>query len=522
MFPIRRLLALLLLLWIAVLTGCASSNSSILRMDLQSSIHNLDPQFTTEEAAQMILLNLGEGLMIRDGQGLSQGVAQSYTISRDGLTYEFILREDACWEDGEPVLASHFLFAFQRMFVPGIFSPNAENFSMLKGAQAILAGQGSLGDLGVEAPDPSRVVFHLEHPSPVFLELLATAPALPCREDFFTQSRGRYGLERSHVLSNGPFVLSRWDNGNSIRLERNDAYLSPRGPAKPQWVIFYIGRGDAVVQYANGKSDLLRVLPNQLESVKEMGEVIPWEDRVWCLIFNQRSSVWANPLLRQSLACTIDPSQYQTALGLGQRASGLLIPPAITLQGQPLRKPDHQSPISFDPRQGKRLLALGLQAQGLERIPSTALPAPQEYRDVLNHITQGWQQHLNLSVYPEFAPLEDLQERLKRGNFQILLLPFSAKDTGPHAMLRRFGSDHADNHTGYHSPRFDVDLELAGTEADPSKALEIYAATEELLLRDAVVIPLVWETTTYVMAPKVTGVEVTPGGTILFHGASKA
>ena len=60
----------------------------------------------------------------------------------------FILREDACWEDGEPVLASHFLFAFQRMFVPGIFSPNAENFSMLKGAQAILAGQGSLGDLG--------------------------------------------------------------------------------------------------------------------------------------------------------------------------------------------------------------------------------------------------------------------------------------------------------------------------------------------------------------------------------------
>ena len=68
-FPIRRLLTLLLLLWIAVLTGCASSNSSILRMDLQSSIHNLDPQFTTEEAAQMILLNLGEGLMIWMARG---------------------------------------------------------------------------------------------------------------------------------------------------------------------------------------------------------------------------------------------------------------------------------------------------------------------------------------------------------------------------------------------------------------------------------------------------------------------
>jgi len=67
-----------------------------------------------------------------------------------------------------------------------------------------------------------------------------------------------------------------------------------------------------------------------------------------------------------------------------------------------------------------------------------------------------------------------------------------------------------------------LELESAGTQADSARALEAYADAEELLLRDAVVVPLFWESTTFVMAPNVTGVKVTPGGVILFHGASKA
>jgi len=520
-FPIRRFL-LLLLPWVFLLSGCADSNNSILRMDLQTPVHNLDPQFTTEATAQTILLNLGEGLMIWDGEELSQGVAKSYTVSEDGLTYEFTLREDARWQDGEPVLASHFVFGFQRMFTPGATSPHAEQFKMLKGAQAILEGKGFLRNLGVEAPEPNRVVFHLEYPSPTFLELLATAPALPCREDYFAESKGRYGLERRYVLSNGPFVLSRWDNETSIRLERNDAYVSPRGPARPQRVVFYIGRGDPVNLYDDGKSDLLQVLPNRLESIKETGEVLSLQNRVWCLVFNQNASVWANPLLRQSLAYTVDSSQYQPLLKEGQQVSHLFMPPAVTLQGKSVRKSEDHSPISFNPRQAKRLLALGLEAEGLERIPAASLLAPAEYRNILTPMIQNWQQYLNLSVYPQFADLDGLKQRLEQEDYQILLYPFSADDTGPDAMLRRFTSEHKDNHTGYHNPRYDLELESAGTQADSARALEAYADAEELLLRDAVVVPLFWESTTFVMAPNVTGVKVTPGGVILFHGASKA
>mgnify|MGYP000947700203 CR=1 FL=1 len=522
MIIIRRLIALLLLLWIALLSGCSDSGSFVLRMDLQGPVHNLDPQFATEDAARMILLNLGEGLMIRDGEGLSLGVALSCTLSEDGLTYEFLLREDACWQDGQPVLASQFVYAFQRMFAPGAASPNAQQFRILEGAEAILSGQGTLQDLGVTATDQSRVVFRLAQSSPAFLELLAIPSALPCREDFFTQSRGRYGLERSQVLSNGPFVLSRWDNEGSIRLERNDAYVSPRGLAKPERIVLYIGRDDPVAQYLNGKSDLLWVLPHQRQQVEGKGELTEWENRVWCILFNQNSSLWENPLLRQSLACTIDSSLYQTALNPGLRSTGLLIPPTPLWGGSVQRQPSQSSgPIAFDPRQGKRLLTLGLEAQGVERIPSTALQAPEEFRDALNTITQGWQQHLNLSIYPEPASLSSLTQRLESGEFQLMLYPFTL-DTGPDSLLDRFSSASRVNFSGYHSPRFDEALKAARTQANPSKAWDAYAAAEEILLRDVVVIPLFWETTAYLTAPKISGIQVTPAGTVLFHSASKA
>ena len=65
-------------------------------------------------------------------------------------------------------------------------------------------------------------------------------------------------------------------------------------------------------------------------------------------------------------------------------------------------------------------------------------------------------------------------------------------------------------------------LKAARTQANPSKAWDAYAAAEEILLRDVVVIPLFWETTAYLTAPKISGIQVTPAGTVLFHSASKA
>lgn len=518
------IILLCLILAASLLSGCSGSGESVIRMDLSGPVHNLDPQFTTEEQAELILLNIGEGLVIWGEDGPRPGVAQSWEISGDGLVYTFTLRPDAVWEDGEPVLASHFLYAFRRMFAAGALSPNAKGFAMLEGADDLLRGRGSSEGLGVSAPDEATVVFELARRDASFLSLLATAPALPCREDFFSSSMGRYGLERKYILSNGPFKLERWDNSASIRLERSETYVSPLGGAKPERVILYIGREDPLKQFLDGKSDLTPVSAEQSARAEEEGRLLSVENKMWYIAFNQDDPVWGNALLRQSLACGVDAGQYESALAQGLRASRLLVPSAMGLEGHSYREAaGDAAPISFHAAQADRLLQMGLDALELERLPQTVLLYPQEHRSVMGLIQQGWQQYLDVHVYLEPAPDETLEARLTGGDFQMLLLCCAPSDANPDALFRRFESGGRENYYGYRNPRFDQALAQARQETDPVAALEQYALAERLLIADGVVIPLFAETSFYAVSQELTGVEISPfGRVILFRGASKS
>ncbi|KAB2703001.1 peptide ABC transporter substrate-binding protein, partial [Brucella intermedia] len=66
-----------------------------------------------------LLRDLYEGLVTEDGKGeLIPGVAQSWDISSDGLTYTFRLRDNAKWSNGDPVTAGDFQFTFRRLMDP--------------------------------------------------------------------------------------------------------------------------------------------------------------------------------------------------------------------------------------------------------------------------------------------------------------------------------------------------------------------------------------------------------------------
>lgn len=71
--------------------------------------------------------------------------------------------------------------------------------------------------IGVRAEGADTVVFTLRAPDREFLSLLSLPAASPCREDFFRETHGRYGLSLGDILGNGRFILSTWD-GEYIRL----------------------------------------------------------------------------------------------------------------------------------------------------------------------------------------------------------------------------------------------------------------------------------------------------------------
>ena len=183
---------------------------------LPGNPESLDPQFTSDENSMTVIGNLFTGLMKTDDTGkLENAVAKDYTISADGLKYTFTLRTDCYWffdadEDEEtddneltPVTAHDFEFAFKRIFNPETCSPHKEKYECLKNAGDIISGSADYTELGVKALSDTELVFELEYPNVEFLNALTFTAAMPCNEQFFYDTKGRYGLDDKSVASNG-------------------------------------------------------------------------------------------------------------------------------------------------------------------------------------------------------------------------------------------------------------------------------------------------------------------------------
>ncbi|MDO5657892.1 MAG: ABC transporter substrate-binding protein, partial [Paracoccus sp. (in: a-proteobacteria)] len=94
-----------------ILSGAASAEV-VLNRGNDTDPSTLDHHKTSTVGESRILKDLYEGLVSQDATAeVVPGVAESWEISEDGLTYTFHLRDDAQWSNGDPVTANDFLFA---------------------------------------------------------------------------------------------------------------------------------------------------------------------------------------------------------------------------------------------------------------------------------------------------------------------------------------------------------------------------------------------------------------------------
>lgn len=156
-----------------------------LHLASESCSRQPDPQIAQESPERIAVTNLYRGLTRIDENGDAVlDCAESYTVSEDGLTYTFTLKEDLAYtklkkhEKEYPLTAADFVFGMERVFREETNSPYRELFSNLKGAEG--------GTLGVSAPDERTVVYQLNAPDPAFLEKLAQPGAMPCNEEFLS------------------------------------------------------------------------------------------------------------------------------------------------------------------------------------------------------------------------------------------------------------------------------------------------------------------------------------------------
>lgn len=167
----------------------------------------LDPHLTTALIAGRAIAVTNEQLVTRDYEGnFAPGLAESWEISEDGLTYTFTLKDGVSFHSGKAFTSEDVKYTFDR-WQSLEASPTAYLIESVE---------------SVDAPDPLTVVFNMSQPYNIFLDQLAGAYAVMLNGETVEEAGDQYGV--SVVDGTGPYKFVSWERNNRLVYERFDDY----------------------------------------------------------------------------------------------------------------------------------------------------------------------------------------------------------------------------------------------------------------------------------------------------------
>lgn len=258
----RRALAIsTLALLLPIVDGCSAPEPAkpkveqVLRMRMRENPPDTDPAQSADSLSDRINLAVHDGLVDFEPKSLAivPAVAESWEISKDGLTYTFRLRPGVRFHNGRAMTSEDVLYSFTRILDPKVNSKRREILAGVKGAEAFGQGKATTVE-GFSAPDPKSFVITLDKPMPYFLQLLATPAAAIVPREIYDDPQKAY---LAQPVGCGPFKVARWERSNFMELEAFGDYYQGRPKLDQVLVRFIESPASAMEEYRRGGLDYM-------------------------------------------------------------------------------------------------------------------------------------------------------------------------------------------------------------------------------------------------------------------------
>lgn len=493
---------------------------------------SLDPTQTTGVPEARLLRAIFEGLCVLDPRTLAPlpGMAESWTISSDELTYTFRVRSGSRWTNGDEVTAFDFRDGFEHLLDPREAAEYAYLLFDVRGARAFAsdvdatgAPRRSFGSVGIRTDDARTLVVELERPVPWFLYLAAYPPLSPLNRRALDEMRARYPqswrierLRPENIVTNGPWrVLERRVN-DRIRLGKSEAYWDRANVALDTIDVLASEHLTTNLNlYLTGAIGFVNEVPALV--VPRLAGRADWKPTPYLATYFYRLNVTRPPLddprVRRALALAIDRRAIVSRI---TRAGE---PPLYSLVPDAMRDVTGYEPPSFrgtgtlddaaferDLAQARQLLAeAGFDAatRPMRRL-EIHYNTQSTNRDVAEVVAREWKTHLGIEVKlvnQEKKVALDTQRRL---DYDVSRSTWIADYPDPSSFLDLMTTGSANNRTGFADPEYDRLLESA-LNARGEERQRSYRAAEERLLEALPIIPLFGFTTTSLVDPTLEG-----------------
>ncbi|HUF06268.1 MAG TPA: peptide ABC transporter substrate-binding protein [Candidatus Binatia bacterium] len=295
----------------------------------------LDPAFIADAADVQLLLQLYGGLTRLDEAGEPYpSLASGWTISDDGLTYEFDIRDDLSFSDGTPLTAEDIRRSWLRLLDPATRASAPDVLSVVAGATARLSGDADEDEVGILAPDDRTLIVELRHPASYFVEITATPSTfvVPRHAD---ATQGWQTPQR--FVGSGPYVIDGVDAGDLL-LVANDEYVAGPPPiSEIRWMSDV--DGSSAGAFAAGEVDLAQVPGWDATWIAYDAELGPWLHAAEPLTisfygFDTTRPPFSDARVRRAFSLALDRERLvPLAEGAASAAAGSLVPPAIWPEG---------------------------------------------------------------------------------------------------------------------------------------------------------------------------------------------
>lgn len=242
--------------------AAAGNEAGTLHLAWTADIQTLDVQTTS--ANYMIPMNVFDRLfeikLNDDGSTeLVPSLVKEYTVSDDGLTYHFTLRDDVKFSDGTTLTAGDVEFSLVRLL--GLdTSVNTDFASCILGADEYIEQEGySYDDTveGISVEDDTDLTITLAYPFAGFLYELATPAGCIYSKAAVEAAGDDYGNDYKAAIGSGPYVITDWTRDSGMELELNPEYWGEAPSAKKVDIQIVPDASTINMMFQNGEIDIL-------------------------------------------------------------------------------------------------------------------------------------------------------------------------------------------------------------------------------------------------------------------------
>ncbi len=531
LLKIRRFISVIIItVLLLCLASCGDGSGGAFSYALSFSPSTLDPQYTQGEDAGTIINNCFEGLVRLDENGeVTPGVAKSWEISPDGLTYTFHLRENSEWsvvrrintstigdewEDFDTkVTAYDFAFAFNRAVKAETNCPAFSEFLIIKNARQVNEGKLSVTSLGVNTPDDYTLVVELEHRCLDFLDRLAGTAFMPCNEEFFNLCGGRYGLNTQYLLCNGPFYVAAWDASSSLTVRKNHGY-NGENKVMPSSVTFHFGNDASKIARNVSTGTYSAAVFTDIDSVPaDSVNVRSIDDTVYGFCFNCADTFFGNEYLRLALSFCVKKDLFEppegcsftrTSVPLCCKAGELNYSEQVTKQ---------MPTITYDEERALEYWNAALEVLGVG-VVNVSLLCEEKYSAAIRSQIQVWQQifDVGLAVNVVTDTENNIEKLLESGEYQFAFAPVHSQSSSSAGFLADFIPGRSTNIFRFEDDDYERMISDALNVESQQDVLNGSFSADSYLIKHAIFYPMFTGTSCFVTHNSVDGIKCSVTG----------